>query len=83
MFVNRDGGCGVEDHEVKTYPESPMGKKMRHERVRADISMGRMAELLQISVVSVSELERGHAVAEDWEEIFQTITKFGEPGKFR
>ena len=81
--VNRGArGSGFEEIELPVYPDSPEGAEFRRARVAARVTLGEAARRLGLSMVYVSELERGArrpAAGTTWDD----ITRVALGGKAR
>ncbi len=70
--------CGL--GYVPTYPspsdeEESRGQRLRKLRRELGLTMGDVADGLDISVVTVSELERGAAEVDNWPELEEALRK--------
>lgn len=75
---NPVGGFG--ELPTASYPESPLGKEFRRLRVANEIRLGRAAELLGLTVVEISSIERGRLLLKeesDWVAAFKVLDDEG------
>jgi len=77
-FVTSHGGCGVETWEEDAFPDSPLGREARALRRRFSLTMGDVARAFGITVVDVSDIERGRQEPESWSEWRDAVRRLGE-----
>ena len=64
---------GLHEVELPVYPDSPMGRELRGARLRAGIGLRHCAELLGLSLVEMSGLERGSYTVDDWDDVLARV----------
>lgn len=64
---------GLHEVELPIYPDSPHGRKLRELRIRHGVGLRYCSELLGLTAVEVSGLERGSHTTDEWDEVFARL----------
>lgn len=72
-FITGSEGCGPSMTAINAYPEAPRAKELRDRRLGADLTLREWADVLGVSVVEASGLERGSHTVNDWDALFAIL----------